>query len=81
MAREPSNAATVDPAEIAKFEAMAAEWWDADGKFRPLHKLNPARLGYVRDIVAAHFARDPKGAKPFAGLRLLDIGCGGGIFV
>jgi 2-polyprenyl-6-hydroxyphenyl methylase/3-demethylubiquinone-9 3-methyltransferase len=70
---------TVDPAEIAKFERMAAEWWSPDGKFRPLHKFNPVRLGYVRDIVVRHFDRDPKAGKPFIGLRLLDIGCGGGI--
>ena len=70
---------TVDPAEIAKFEAMAAEWWDPDGKFRPLHMLNPCRLDYIVDQIAAEFGRDPKAARPFAGLRLLDIGCGGGL--
>ena len=70
---------TIDPAEIRKFERMAAEWWDPDGKFKPLHKFNPVRLGYVRNTVVAHFGRDAKSGKPFAGLRLLDIGCGGGI--
>jgi 2-polyprenyl-6-hydroxyphenyl methylase/3-demethylubiquinone-9 3-methyltransferase len=70
---------TVDPAEVAKFEAMAAEWWDPDGKFRPLHMLNPCRLDYIVDQVAAEFGRDPKAPRPFAGLRLLDIGCGGGL--
>jgi len=70
---------TIDPAEVAKFERMAADWWNADGKFRPLHKLNPARLGYIRDNVAGHFQRDAKSGKPLAGLRLLDIGCGGGL--
>jgi 2-polyprenyl-6-hydroxyphenyl methylase / 3-demethylubiquinone-9 3-methyltransferase len=70
---------TVDPAEVEKFERIAAEWWSADGKFRPLHKFNPVRLGYIRDVVVKHFARDPKAGKPFTGLRLLDIGCGGGI--
>lgn len=70
---------TVDPAEVAKFEAMAAEWWDPDGKFRPLHMMNPCRLGYVVEQIAAEFARDPKVAQPFAGLRLLDVGCGGGL--
>jgi 2-polyprenyl-6-hydroxyphenyl methylase / 3-demethylubiquinone-9 3-methyltransferase len=70
---------TVDPAEVAKFERMAAEWWDADGKFRPLHKLNPARLSFVRDAIAEHFGRDAKAAKPLAGLSVLDIGCGGGL--
>ena len=71
---------TVDPAELAKFERMAAEWWDQDGKFRPLHKLNPVRLAYIRDQAADHFDRDAKAPKPLAGLRLLDIGCGGGLF-
>jgi 2-polyprenyl-6-hydroxyphenyl methylase/3-demethylubiquinone-9 3-methyltransferase len=74
-----SKHATIDRAEIAKFERMAAEWWDADGKFRPLHRFNPVRIAYVRDIIAAHFGRDAKGGRPLAGLRLLDIGCGGGI--
>jgi 2-polyprenyl-6-hydroxyphenyl methylase / 3-demethylubiquinone-9 3-methyltransferase len=58
---------------------MAAEWWDPNGKFKPLHKLNPVRLGYIRKTVITHFGRDAKSGKPFAGLRLLDIGCGGGI--
>ena len=70
---------TVDPAEIAKFERMAAEWWDVDGKFRPLHRFNPVRLAYVRDVAAEHFGRDPKSGKPLSNLRLLDIGCGGGL--
>ncbi len=73
------SAATVDPTEIRKFERIAAEWWDPTGKFRPLHKLNPARLAYVRDFAIAHFGRDLKTGKPLAGLRLLDIGCGGGL--
>ena len=73
------NAGTVDAAEIARFEAMAAEWWDPEGKFKPLHMLNPCRLGYVVDQIAAEFGRDPKARQPFAGLRLLDIGCGGGL--
>ena len=67
------------PAEVAKFEAMAAEWWDPEGKFKPLHMLHPCRLDYVVDQIAAEFARDPKARAPFAGLRLLDIGCGGGL--
>jgi 2-polyprenyl-6-hydroxyphenyl methylase / 3-demethylubiquinone-9 3-methyltransferase len=70
---------TVDAAEVAKFEAMAAEWWDPAGKFRPLHMLNPCRLGYIVDQVTAEFGRDPREPRPFAGLRLLDIGCGGGL--
>ncbi|MFN6978386.1 MAG: bifunctional 2-polyprenyl-6-hydroxyphenol methylase/3-demethylubiquinol 3-O-methyltransferase UbiG [Gemmobacter sp.] len=69
----------VDPAEIAKFERMAAEWWDTEGKFKPLHMLNPTRLDYITGQIAAEFGRDPASAKPFSGLRLLDIGCGGGL--
>jgi len=71
--------AGVDPAEIAKFEAMADEWWDPNGKFRPLHMLNPCRLGYAVAQIAAQHGRDPKGLRPFEGLRILDIGCGGGL--
>jgi 2-polyprenyl-6-hydroxyphenyl methylase/3-demethylubiquinone-9 3-methyltransferase len=70
---------TVDPAEIAKFERMAAEWWDPDGKFAPLHKFNPVRLGYIRDVACEHFGRDPKAGGPLDGLSLLDVGCGGGL--
>ena len=70
---------TVDPAEIAKFEAMAAEWWDPSGKFKPLHMLNPCRLSYIVDQVAAQHGRDPKTPRAFEGLRILDIGCGGGL--
>jgi len=70
---------TVDPAEIAKFEAMAAEWWNPAGKFKPLHMLNPCRLDYITRQIAAEFDRDLSAQAPFAGLRLLDIGCGGGL--
>ena len=70
---------TIDPNEIAKFEAMAAEWWDETGKFKPLHMLNPCRLEYITTQIAAEFARDRKTDKPFKGLRILDIGCGGGL--
>ncbi|MGF1446729.1 MAG: bifunctional 2-polyprenyl-6-hydroxyphenol methylase/3-demethylubiquinol 3-O-methyltransferase UbiG, partial [Pikeienuella sp.] len=69
----------IDPAEIAKFEAMAAEWWDPTGKFKPLHMLNPCRLDYITQQIAAEFDRDLDGPQPFAGLRILDIGCGGGL--
>jgi len=65
--------------EIEKFEAMAAEWWDPNGKFKPLHMLNPCRLDYIVQMIAAEFDRDPKAPAPFEGLRLLDIGCGGGL--
>jgi len=70
---------TVDPAEVEKFEAMAAEWWDPNGKFRPLHLMNPCRLDYITRQIAAEFGRDLTSEAPFAGLRLLDIGCGGGL--
>jgi 2-polyprenyl-6-hydroxyphenyl methylase/3-demethylubiquinone-9 3-methyltransferase len=70
---------TVDPAEIAKFEAMAAEWWDPNGKFKPLHMLNPCRLDYITTQIAGEFERDLKTPMPFDGLRILDIGCGGGL--
>lgn len=70
---------TVDPSEIAKFEAMAAEWWDPKGKFKPLHMMNPVRLQYITDQIAAEFDRDVSETAPFAGLRILDIGCGGGL--
>ncbi|SMX46963.1 bifunctional 2-polyprenyl-6-hydroxyphenol methylase/3-demethylubiquinol 3-O-methyltransferase UbiG [Actibacterium lipolyticum] len=70
---------TVDAAEVAKFEAMAAEWWDPNGKFKPLHMLNPCRLDYITSQIAAEFDRDLTGPLPFTGLRLLDIGCGGGL--
>jgi 2-polyprenyl-6-hydroxyphenyl methylase/3-demethylubiquinone-9 3-methyltransferase len=70
---------TVDMAEVAKFEAMAAEWWNPNGKFKPLHMLNPCRLDYITQQIAAEFGRDLSGQRPFEGLRLLDIGCGGGL--
>ena len=70
-------APSVDPAEVAKFTAMAAEWWDPTGKFAPLHKFNPVRLAFIRETAARHFQRD--GLTPFEGLSLLDIGCGGGL--
>lgn len=70
---------TVDPAEIEKFQAMAAEWWDENGKFKPLHMLNPCRLEYITNQIAGEFDRDLKEPLPFKGLRILDIGCGGGL--
>ncbi len=70
---------TIDAREIEHFSALAAEWWNPTGKFGVLHKFNPVRLAYIRDHIAAHFGRDPHAAKPFDNLRLLDIGCGGGL--
>ncbi|MCA0270521.1 MAG: bifunctional 2-polyprenyl-6-hydroxyphenol methylase/3-demethylubiquinol 3-O-methyltransferase UbiG [Proteobacteria bacterium] len=74
-----AETSSIDPAEVAKFEAMAAEWWDPNGKFRPLHMMNPVRLDYITRQVAAEFGRDLTRPKAFAGLRILDIGCGGGL--
>lgn len=70
---------SIDPAEVAKFQAMAREWWDPNGQAKPLHMLNPTRLDYVVTQIAAEFGIDRRQAKPFAGLRILDIGCGGGL--
>ncbi len=70
---------TIDADEVARFSAMADEWWDPTGKFRPLHKFNPIRLGYIRDRLCAHFDRDPRSLTPLDGLTLLDVGCGGGL--
>ncbi len=76
---EATKPGTADADEIARFTAMAEEWWDDGGKFRPLHQINPCRTAFIRDRVAAHFGRDPLAEKPLEGLSLLDIGCGGGI--
>jgi len=70
---------SIDPADVARFSAQAAEWWDAKGPFAPLHKLNPARLAFIRDQAAARFGRDVRARGAFAGLTVLDIGCGGGL--
>ena len=77
--KAPPRGTTVDDAEIAKFERLAAEWWDPHGKFRPLHKLNPLRIAYIKDQLCRYFGRDAKSANALKGLRLLDIGCGGGL--
>jgi len=79
MADSASNDGSVDPAEVAKFSAIAAEWWDPAGKFAPLHKFNPVRLTFIRAEAARHFGRDGRALRPFEGLSLLDIGCGGGL--
>ncbi|GAA0870641.1 bifunctional 3-demethylubiquinone 3-O-methyltransferase/2-octaprenyl-6-hydroxy phenol methylase [Brevundimonas basaltis] len=70
---------SIDPADVARFSAQAAQWWDARGPFAPLHRFNPARLAFVRDRVAERFGRDPRTREAFAGLTLLDVGCGGGL--
>lgn len=74
-----ADQSTIDAAEVAKFEAMATEWWDPNGKFKPLHMLNPCRLDYITSQIAAEFERDLAKPLPFSGLRILDIGCGGGL--
>ena len=70
---------SIDPAEVERFSRIAAEWWDPRGKFAPLHKFNPVRLAFIRDQALYRFRRDASARRPFEGLRLLDIGCGGGL--
>jgi len=72
-------ASSVDPAEVQRFAAIADEWWDPDGKFGPLHQLNPVRLGFLRARLGTWFGRDSATLTPFTGLSVLDIGCGGGL--
>ena len=79
MDRDRQTAGTVDENEVARFSRLASQWWDARGPMAPLHKFNPVRLAYIRDRTAAHFDRDPKRLDSLSGLRILDIGCGGGI--
>lgn len=77
---EPTAAgASIDPADVARFSAIAATWWDPKGPFAPLHKFNPARLDVLRREALARFGRDPRAIRPFEGLSLLDVGCGGGL--
>lgn len=70
---------SVNPEEVAKFSAMAEEWWDTEGKFKPLHKFNPVRVKYIKDSLVAQFNLDANSNKPLKGLKILDIGCGGGL--
>lgn len=70
---------SIDEAEVERFSRIAAEWWDPHGKFAPLHKFNPVRLAFVREQALRRFGRDAAARAPFDGLRLLDIGCGGGL--
>ena len=72
-------APSIDEREIDRFSRLAAEWWNPDGPMRPLHRLNPTRLAFIREVALAHFRRDAKSLAPFGGLTLLDIGCGGGL--
>ncbi|HEY2137730.1 MAG TPA: bifunctional 2-polyprenyl-6-hydroxyphenol methylase/3-demethylubiquinol 3-O-methyltransferase UbiG [Xanthobacteraceae bacterium] len=77
--RTAASASTVDDAEVARFAALAGEWWDPRGKMAPLHKFNPVRLAYIRDAACRRFGRDAKRVDCLSGLRILDIGCGGGL--
>src|SRR5258708_30241979 len=70
---------TIDEEEVARFSRMSGQWWDARGPMAALHKFNPVRLAYIRDRAAAHFDRDPKRLDSLAGLRILDIVCGGAV--
>ncbi len=79
MDRDQTETGTVDRDEVARFSRLASQWWNPQGPMAALHKFNPVRLAYVRDRAAAHFGRDPKRLDSLAGLRILDIGCGGGI--
>jgi 2-polyprenyl-6-hydroxyphenyl methylase/3-demethylubiquinone-9 3-methyltransferase len=78
-ARRKPQDSTIDPAEVSRFAAMAKEWWAPDGKMRPLHKLNPVRIAFIRDLACEIFEKSPRKLDCLAGLRILDIGCGGGI--
>ena len=71
--------ASIDAAEVARFDALGATWWDERGPMAVLHRFNPVRVGFVRDQVCARFGRDPRSLDPLAGLSLVDIGCGGGV--
>lgn len=79
MSASPDLRSSIDPEEVERFSRIAAEWWDPHGKFAPLHRFNPTRLTFIRDKALARFGRDPLARRPFEGLRLLDIGCGGGL--
>jgi 2-polyprenyl-6-hydroxyphenyl methylase/3-demethylubiquinone-9 3-methyltransferase len=76
---KPGRDSTVDETEVARFSALAAEWWDARGKMAVLHRFNPVRLRFIKEAACRHFGRDDKQLDALTGLRLLDIGCGGGI--
>jgi 2-polyprenyl-6-hydroxyphenyl methylase/3-demethylubiquinone-9 3-methyltransferase len=73
------RSSTIDPAEVARFERLARDWWDPQGPMKPLHKFNPVRLSYIRDAACRRFSRDARAAAPLAGLSILDVGCGGGV--
>jgi 2-polyprenyl-6-hydroxyphenyl methylase/3-demethylubiquinone-9 3-methyltransferase len=72
-------APSVDAAEVARFDRLAADWWDPEGPMRPLHRLNPVRLAFLQSRLCRHFGREPTGRRPLSGLRLVDVGCGAGL--
>lgn len=74
-----SSATTIDPAEAQHFGALAADWWDPKGSSAMLHRLNPVRLGYVREWIDAHWGGEARSLKPLAGKSALDVGCGAGL--
>ncbi|MBU6475803.1 MAG: bifunctional 2-polyprenyl-6-hydroxyphenol methylase/3-demethylubiquinol 3-O-methyltransferase UbiG [Alphaproteobacteria bacterium] len=78
-ARKKLHRSTINAAEVRQFDSLAAQWWDENGPLKPLHRMNPARLGYLREHICAHFGRDNADYTPFKGLRMLDVGCGGGL--
>ena len=78
-APEQLTSVSVDPREMESFSRMAHDWWNPSGMFRPLHVMNGARLDIIKEAVCAHYGRDPDAERPLDGLRLLDIGCGGGL--
>ena len=75
----PKNAASIDPAEIARFEAIGEDWWNPQGSMRALHAINPLRIGWLTDLICTHFVRERAAPSPLAGLSMLDIGCGAGL--
>ena len=79
MSKSASNQDTQDEAEIAKFSSIADDWWNPTGKFKPLHKLFPVRLSYIKELSCEHFAKDKNSTSAFQGLNIVDVGCGGGL--
>ncbi|CAN7137341.1 unnamed protein product [Brassica rapa subsp. narinosa] len=74
-----SATSSLNEQELAKFSAIADTWWHSEGPFKPLHLMNPTRLAFIRSTLCRHFSKDPSSARPFEGLRLIDVGCGGGL--